>query len=50
MTPYRINSIIIMPCYFVMNGKKQEMDEDVFDQMMSDLQELKALNNSEPPL
>lgn len=26
-----------MPCYFVMNGKKQEMDEDIFDDMLQEL-------------
>ena len=32
-----------MPFYFVMDGVKQEIDEDVFDQMTQDLQDLKWL-------
>ena len=32
-----------MPYYFVMDGVKQEIDEDVFDHMMQNLQELKWL-------
>ena len=26
-----------MPCYLVIDGKKQEMDEDIFDQMVEAL-------------
>ena len=36
-----------MPCYLVIDGKKQEMDEDIFDQMVE------ALNPEtvqEPPI
>ena len=36
-----------MPCYLVVDGKKQEMDEDIFDQMFE------ALNPEtvqEPPI
>ena len=35
-----------MPCYFVMDGKKQEMDEEVFDQMMYDLHQIKSQNET----
>ena len=37
-----------MPCYFVMDGVKQEMDEEVFDQMMHDLHQLKSTNPPTP--
>ena len=36
-----------MPCYLVIDGKKQEMDEDIFDQMVQALQQVE-LNN--PPI
>lgn len=31
-----------MPCFFVMNGKKQEMDEDIFEEMLQELHQSTA--------
>ena len=36
-----------MPCYLVIDGKKQEMDEDIFDQMV---QALNPETVQEPPI
>ena len=36
-----------MPCYLVIDGKKQEMDEDIFDQMVEALQQPTI---QEPPM
>ena len=36
-----------MPCYMVIDGKKQEMDEDVFDQMVEALHQ--SNNPHNPP-
>ena len=36
-----------MPCYLVIDGKKQEMDEDIFDQMV---QALHPETVQEPPI
>lgn len=35
-----------MPCYFVMDGIKQEMDDEVFDDMMNELHQIKALTRT----
>ena len=43
-SPYRIKYTTIMPCYFVMDGVKQEMDDDVFDDMMNELHSIKSLS------
>ena len=37
-----------MPCYMVIDGKKQEMDEDVFDQMVEALHN--PTNTYDPPI
>ena len=44
MSPYRIK--ILMPCYLVIDGKKQEMDEDIFDQMVEALHQPTTPNNT----
>ena len=36
-----------MPCYVVINGKKQETDEDIFDQMVEALHQ--SNNPRNPP-
>ena len=36
-----------MPCYLVIDGKKQEMDEDIFDQMVEALHQPTI---QEPPM
>ena len=36
-----------MPCYLVIDGKKQEMDEDIFDQMVEALHQRTI---QEPPM
>ena len=35
-----------MPCYLVIDGKKQEMDEDIFDQMVEALHQPTTPNNT----
>ena len=37
-----------MPCYMVIDGNKQEMDEDIFDQMVEVLHN--PTNTHEPPI
>ena len=37
-----------MPCYMVIDGNKQEMDEDIFDQMVEVLHN--PTNTYEPPI
>ena len=37
-----------MPCYFYMNGQKQNMDEEVFDEMLQALHQPKTLETSIP--
>ena len=36
-----------MPCYMFVNGMKQEMDEDIFDQMVEELHQVELSN---PPI
>jgi hypothetical protein len=36
-----------MPCYLAIDGKKQEMDEDIFDQMVEALHQRTI---QEPPM
>ena len=38
-----------MPWYVVINGKKQEMDEDIFDQMVEVLHQSKQPSQSTNP-
>ena len=45
-SPYRIRYTIIMPCYFVMDGVKQEMGDEFFDDMMNELEQVKALTRA----